>query len=164
MIWLAAATIVGTGVLYLWIRLRIRRTARRRELDLTRSVAMTDGMTGQQFELWTAALLRREGFTDVQVFGGANDCGADVVAVAPNGARTVVQCKRYAATRKVSSPDVQRFAGTVRALHEAQVALLVTTGGITTPAADIAERLGITVVTRPELMEWAANGKGPTME
>lgn len=159
-VWLAAAMVVLA--LAGWLRLRWLR--RLRELELTRSIAVTDGMTGTEFELWTAQLMRRDGFRKVEVSGGAGDCGADITAVTPAGARTVVQCKRYAEHRKVSSPDLQRFAGTVFALHEAELALLVTTGGITAPAAELAARLGITVVARPQLSRWAAHGRAPFLD
>lgn len=160
-LWLGAGVASAAVLLSVGIWLRLRRMAAYRQLELTRSVTITDGMSGPQFEQWLAALMRRDGFRKVVVSGGAGDRGADLVAIAPGGARTVVQCKRYAPGSKVSSPDVQRFAGTVYALHRADVALLVTTGGITAPAARIAAQLGITVVTRHELMRWAAHGAVP---
>lgn len=156
-LWVAASVVALAlaGWLHLLRRRHLRNAA------LARSVAATDGMTGRQFEEWTADLLRRSGFTDVQLSGGAYDRGADLTAYAPNGARTVVQCKRYAPHRKVSSPDIQRFGGTARPLHGAQIALLITTGGLTTEAAAIAAQLAITVVTRPHLMHWAAHDHLP---
>lgn len=51
--------------------------------------------------------------------------GADVIGRSPCGRRVVVQCKRYKGN--LSSPHVQRFAGTARDIHRADVALLVTT-------------------------------------
>ncbi|HEY0640446.1 MAG TPA: restriction endonuclease [Pseudonocardiaceae bacterium] len=160
-LWLAAAAVAAAVGVWLLVETRLRRAAEERLRELTSGIEATDGMTGTQFEHWTAALLRRSGFTDVRVSGGAGDRGADLTAISPAGALVVVQCKRYKETTKVGSPDVQRFAGTVRSLHGADVALLVTTGGVTAPALAIAAQLGITVLTRHELAEWATYDRLP---
>jgi restriction system protein len=150
------AVVAAGGGLYL----ARRRRARRRQLELTRSVAVTNGMTGSQFEQWVAMLMIRDGFTRVRVVGGGNDCGADVTAVAPNGLRTVVQCKRFT-SRAVCSPDVQRFAGTARLIHGADIALVVTTSRATGPARKLAVQLNILIIERDGLAAWAAHGRLP---
>ncbi|MEV7231677.1 restriction endonuclease [Polymorphospora sp. NPDC051019] len=103
--------------------------------------------------------MRVSGFREVSVCGGANDMGADVIAYTPDGRRVVVQCKRYKG--KLGSPDVQRFAGTARDVHRADVALLVTTGTPTRPAREVARHCRITLVDRPMLTEWAATQVAP---
>jgi restriction system protein len=147
----------------LWLR-KARRDAReRRWAELTRSIAPTDWMTGPQFEHWLAALMRRTGFTRVEVRGGAGDLGADVVAVGPSRHRVVVQCKCFRADRAVGSPDVQRFAGTARALHRADIPVIVTTGRFSAPAVTTAARLGIVLIDRAGLAAWAVNGATPAV-
>lgn len=142
--------------------LRARSAAiRRREAELTSTIAAADALTGPQFEHWVAALLRRTGFTNVEVCGGSGDLGADVTAASPSGRRVVVQCKRLRADRAVGSPDVQRFAGTARALHHADIAVIITTGRFSAPAASTAARLNIALVDRQTLTAWAASGAGP---
>ena len=136
---------------------------RRRELVRTASITMTDGLTGPQFEHWVATLMRRTGFTAVEVCGGAGDLGADILAVSPDRQRVVVQCKCLRADRAVGSPDVQRFAGTARALHHAEVAVIVTTGRFSAPAAAAAARLGLALVDRGALAVWAAEGVSPAV-
>ncbi len=148
-----AAILIGLGLalvtaagLWLWAADRRRIAAHERE------VAITDGMTGDQFEHFTARLMRASGFRGVQVVGGSGDMGADVVARTPDGRRVVVQCKRFAGN--LGSPHVQRFAGTAREIHGAEVALLVTTGRPTAQARDVALRCRITLIDRAALAHW----------
>ncbi|MFJ6784409.1 restriction endonuclease [Streptomyces yangpuensis] len=45
-----------------------------------------------------------------------------------DGRKPVIQCKKYAPHRSVSSQDMQKFVGTARLEHGADDALFVTTG------------------------------------
>ncbi|WP_017949123.1 restriction endonuclease [Streptomyces tirandamycinicus] len=112
-------------------------------------------MDAETFELAVAALCERDGCTDVEVVGGSGDLGADVRAVTPDGRRVVIQCKRYGPVNKVGSQDMQRFGGTCFAVHEADVAAVVTTGEFTGPAAEYAEQCGIVCLDRTALAAWA---------
>ncbi|MFF5447265.1 restriction endonuclease [Streptomyces sp. NPDC012888] len=116
------------------------------------------------FEHAVAALCVRDGCTSVEVCGGAGDLGADVVATAPDGRRVVLQCKRYHPDRKVGSEDLQRFGGTCFTVHDASVAVLVTTSGFTEPAADYAARAGILCVDAEALAAWTAREAAPPWE
>jgi len=171
--WLAGATLLSIGVVvqlvqqhpvaasliavaglaaacgggWWWVQ-RSRRLAQQE-----RTVAVTDVMSGSQFEHWVARLMRASGCRRVRVSGGSGDMGADVTGYAPDGRRLVVQCKRYSA--KVGSPEVQRFAGTARHIHDADVALLVTNNYLTAQATDVARRCHISVVDRDSLGRWA---------
>ncbi|MGC5341601.1 restriction endonuclease [Streptomyces sp. DT24] len=117
-------------------------------------------MDAAEFEAAVAGLCERDGCQDVHVVGGAGDLGADVVALTPDGRRVVVQCKCYGPTNKVGSQDLQRFGGTCYAVHEAEIAVVVTTSEFTEPAADYADRCGILRVDRPALDAWS-DGSGP---
>ena len=150
--------VVGAGC---WAYRTVVDQRRQRERELTASVAATDGLTGPQFEHWVALLMRRTGFLKVEVCGGSGDLGADIVAVTFEGQRIVVQCKCWRADRAVGSPDIQKFAGTARALHRADVAVVVTTARFSQPAISTAERLGITLVDRQSLACWASDGNVP---
>jgi restriction system protein len=131
------------------------RAARNRVLaEHERNVSVTDAMSGPEFERYVARLMRASGYRWVKVSGGAGDMGADVIGQSPCGRRVVVQCKRYAGN--LGSPDVQRFAGTARDIHRADVALLVTTGRPTTQAREVALRCRITLVDRPALARWVS--------
>ncbi len=142
-----------------WLVVRGRRARSARQDALDRNVAVTDGMTGPQFERYVARLMRRDGFRRVTLSGGAGDLGADVTGYTPDGRRVVVQCKRF--TGALGTPHVQKFNGTVWPVHHAQVALLVTTGRATRDARELARRFGIILVERDALAAWATDGVPP---
>ncbi|MFE1947429.1 restriction endonuclease [Streptomyces massasporeus] len=117
-------------------------------------------LTPEGFEEAIAALCERDGCSGVEVVGGAGDLGADVLAVTPDGRRIVVQCKRYDASHRVGSQDLQRFGGTCFTVHEADVAVLVSTSDFTAPALEYAEQCGILCVDGETLEAWT-DGTGP---
>ncbi|MFF9687644.1 restriction endonuclease [Streptomyces sp. NPDC014623] len=118
-------------------------------------------MDPYDFEEAVAGLCRRDGCLDVEVVGGAGDLGADVVATTPDGRRLVVQCKRYTSDNKVGSQDLQRFGGTCYAVHEAEVAVLVTTGEFTEPALEYAAQCDIVCVGFDGLTAWSDGAAAP---
>ncbi|MET8010331.1 restriction endonuclease [Streptomyces sp. NPDC005271] len=120
-----------------------------------------DAMDPDEFEQAIADLCERDGCEATSVVGGAGDLGADVLATTPDGRRLVIQCKRYDATHKVGSQDVQRFGGTCFAVHEAHIAIVVTTSEFTEPAIDYAAQCGILCVDGQELATWADTGSAP---
>lgn len=152
---LAAVAVAGAVV---WLRARRRAELLQAERD--RAIEVTDGMSGVEFERWTARLLLRSGCVDVRVVGGAGDAGADVLATAPDGGRIVVQCKRYG-RNNVGTGAVQMFAGTDRIYHKADISLIVTTSGFTSEARKVAAGVGIVLVDRPVLAEWARTDTAP---
>lgn len=117
-------------------------------------------LTPEEFEEAIAALCERDGCSDVEVVGGAGDLGADVLAVTPDGRRVVVQCKRYDESHRVGSQDLQRFGGTCFTVHEADVAVLVSTSDFTAPALEYAQQCGILCVDGEALEAWT-DGTGP---
>ncbi|MFJ8980755.1 restriction endonuclease [Streptomyces sp. NPDC102282] len=118
-------------------------------------------MDPYDFEEAVAWLCRRDGCADAEVVGGAGDLGADVVATTPDGRRLVVQCKRYTSDNKVGSQDLQRFGGTCYAVHEAEVAVVVTTGEFTEPALEYAGQCDIVCVGFDELTAWSEGAAAP---
>ncbi|MFI6346378.1 restriction endonuclease [Streptomyces sp. NPDC050560] len=130
---------------------RAREEARAREL----SMAEVDALSWQDFERYVAALCRRDGCTRVVVSGGSGDLGADVVGYLADGRKLVVQCKKYAPHRSVPSQDMQKFVGTARLEHGADVALFVTTCRTFTRAAlGLALRQDIVALHRDLLGSW----------
>ncbi|WP_411080488.1 restriction endonuclease [Streptomyces sp. cmx-18-6] len=113
------------------------------------------------FEEAVAELCRRDGCADAEVVGGAGDLGADVLGTTPDGRRLVVQCKRYGPDNRAGSQDLQRFGGTCYAVHGADIALVVSTGGFTEPALDYAEQCGILCYGPEELAAWSEGGAPP---
>ncbi|NEY33965.1 restriction endonuclease [Streptomyces sp. PRKS01-65] len=119
-----------------------------------------EALDPDEFEHAVAALCVRDGCREAEVVGGAGDLGADVLAVAPDGRRVVIQCKRYGDGTTVGSQDLQRFGGTCFAVHGADIAVVVTTSVFTAPALDYARRCGIVCVDGEALRAWR-EGTGP---
>ncbi|GAA3886640.1 hypothetical protein GCM10023084_44150 [Streptomyces lacrimifluminis] len=119
-------------------------------------MAAMDAMNGRTFEHHVAKLLRRDGCTNVVVQGGHGDRGVDIIALTADGRRLVVQCKRFAPYLNITSPDVQKFVGSAKVLHSAEVALYVATCPFTPEALNIASAAGITAVHRGVLEGWGA--------
>ncbi|MFC4328101.1 restriction endonuclease [Streptomyces andamanensis] len=137
---------------------RAQEEARARELSMTE----VDALSWQEFETYVAELCRRDGCTKVVVSGKSGDLGADVVGYLADGRKLVVQCKKYAPHRSVSSQDMQKFVGTARLEHGADVALFVTTCRTFTKAAlGLALRQDIVALHRDLLGSWV---KGAHLE
>jgi len=123
------------------------------DLGLTFRMRQFEAMTGTQFELACTQLLIRDGFLRASQVGGAGDLGQDVRAWDRQGRKLVLQCKRYA--RAVGSEHVQRFNGTARAVHGADLPLIVALNGFSVHAASFAADQRIILVGRRELKRWA---------
>ncbi|WP_203236601.1 restriction endonuclease [Nocardia panacis] len=141
----------AAGALAVWHR----RRARARADALVLVALRQNALSPTEFEHALAALCRRDGCTEVRVVGGAGDLGADVIARAPDGRRIVLQAKRYRHARSVGSQDVQRFGGTARTVHAADVAAVVTTArAFTAPAQAYAAKAGILLMAAKPLAAW----------
>ncbi|MGW1768722.1 restriction endonuclease [Streptomyces sp. NPDC002073] len=137
---------------------RAQEEARAREL----SMAQVDALTWQEFETYIAQLCRRDGCKEVVVSGKSGDLGADVVGYLADGRKLVIQCKKYAPHRSVPSQDMQKFVGTARPEHGADVALFVTTcHAFTKDARGLALRQDIVALHRDLLGSWV---KGAHLE
>lgn len=126
-----------------------------------RATANPRRMKPREFEHYVARQLRRSGHRKVIVSGGSGDLGADVTAEDRHGRRIVVQCKRYGPKLKVGSPDVQRFVGTARPRHDADVAVIVTTSKFTDPAQEYAHEQAIVCVDGDALKRWDSTRTHP---
>ncbi|MEU6658826.1 restriction endonuclease [Streptomyces sp. NPDC046821] len=154
-LWRAHRTAVGEDRQW-----REQEAVRAREL----SMAEVDALSWQAFEHYVADLCRRDGCTKVVVSGKSGDLGADVVGHLADGRKLVVQCKKYAPHRSVSSQDMQKFVGTARPEHGADVALFVTTARSFTKAAQgLAERQDIVALHRNLLGSWAGGAHLDTL-
>ncbi|MFF7359100.1 restriction endonuclease [Streptomyces filipinensis] len=139
---------------------RAQEEARAREL----SMAEVDALSWQEFETYIADLCRRDGCRNVVVSGKSGDLGADVVGYLADGRKLVVQVKKYAPHRSVSSPDMQKFVGTARLEHGADVALFVTTcRSFTKAALDLALRQDIVAMHRDLLGSWVKGARLETL-
>ncbi|MEV0279501.1 restriction endonuclease [Streptomyces sp. NPDC050610] len=140
------------------LRWRAGEEHRARELSMT----AVDALSWQEFERYIAELCRRDGCTKVVVSGKKGDLGADVIGYLADGSKLVVQCKKYAAHRTVPSEDMQKFVGTARLEHQADVALFVATcGAFTKDALALALRQNVVAMHRDLLGAWV---KGATLQ
>ncbi|GGY32887.1 restriction endonuclease [Streptomyces tanashiensis] len=130
------------------------RLAEQARIQAVRSMEAVWAMDPLQFEEYVAELCRRDGCTEVRRVGAANDLGADVMGRLPDGRKLVVQCKRYAKHRTVGSPDLQKFNGTARSEHRADVPLFVASCKFTKQARAFAARHDLVLVDVDLLGFW----------
>lgn len=166
---------LGAACWWLWHRHQTETRAdaafRQRDAVLLshRTVADLDRLSGTEFEHLVAALLRRDGCTEVVHTGGPGDNGVDVAARLPDGRTVAVQCKRYAPHRTISNGEMLTLLGS-RTHVGSDLALFVTTAMVSRPAEKTAVANGILAIHRDHLGHWhrgshitsflAVNGSG----
>ena len=124
----AAAVLFVTAV-FIWLFFRRR----------NRAEDMFEDMEGHEFEYFCADLLKRNGFTEVEVTKGSGDYGADILAQ-KEGVTYAVQCTCY--TGPVGVGAVQEvYAG--RDYYDRMVGAVMTNQYFTSPAVKAAEKLKI---------------------
>ncbi|MET7700481.1 restriction endonuclease [Streptomyces sp. NPDC005485] len=144
---------------------RRQERARRDEAELRGlryALTQLDALHHQEFEQAIRELMRRDGCSDAARVGGRGDLGADVKATDPFGRRWVIQCKHRRDGERgsaVGSPDLQVLNGTARPVHQADIAVIVTNGRVTSPAQDFARQQRLHLVDRRLLAMWAAGSQ-----
>ncbi|MET7331700.1 restriction endonuclease [Nonomuraea sp. NPDC005650] len=138
----------------LFLRHRVIQARRMQFLAANAALEKVDLMTGPQFEQLVAERMIAEGFRRVQIRGGAGDGGVDITAVAPDGTRCAVQCKRY--RKSVGAPAVRNFLGALANAFTGHTGVLITTGHFTRPARQeaIDARQPLLLVERDLLADW----------
>lgn len=98
-----------------------------------------DLMEGHDFEYWCAGLLRKIGFSHVEVTPGSNDQGVDILAQ-KDGVKYAIQCKRY--SHDLGNTPVQEVhAG--KAMYNCHVGVVLTNQHFTTGAKQLAKATGV---------------------
>ena len=98
-----------------------------------------DEMEGHDFEYYCADLLRKDGFSDVEVTKGSGDFGVDILAER-DGISYAFQCKCY--DKPIGVKAVQEvYAG--RDYYNRMVGVVMTNQYYTQPAVELAEKLKI---------------------
>ena len=149
---------VGTALVLFWLHTRRRRAERLRVSTLRGLLALSP----PAFEQAVATMLSDRGYRRVERLGGAGDLMADIRALDPSGRAVVVQCKRYAPQKKVTSPELQAFIGMAQVHHRAQVGIYVTTSDFTGPARALAREHGVRLVDGATLTEWIGGSRRPS--
>lgn len=98
-----------------------------------------DGMDGHEFEYYCANILRKVGFTKVNVTKGSGDQGVDILAE-KEGIKYAIQCKNYSSP--LSNTPIQEVnAG--KAFYSCHVGVVMTNSTFTTSAIDLANATGV---------------------
>ncbi|MET8699384.1 restriction endonuclease [Kitasatospora sp. NPDC004723] len=136
----------------------LERTRTERLAGLRLSLAEVDAMGDQDFECALRDLLVRDGWTADQV-GRQGDQAADVIGHHPRHGRIVLQAKHTTVGAKVGVQVMYQVKGTAGPVHGADVAVVVTNGGLTRDAMAWGDQYGVHWVDRARLESWAAVGR-----
>jgi len=117
--------------------------------DLSLALQNVGAMSGSQFEVFVAQVLRALGYRTT-VLGGSGDQGVDIVAVSVEG-KVAVQCKNY--KKPVGNKPVQEvFAGSKH--HRCNEAWVVAPAGYTKGAYELAQSVGVSLFDASSLRTW----------
>jgi restriction endonuclease Mrr len=129
-------------------------------------------LSPREFEQFVADVWQECQGWSTEVMDKGPDKGLDVIGQPPGGgAKTAVQCKRYAEGNKITSRDIQQYAALRQQWKDVSGVTVVTSSSFTTDAEDLAERLDvkcldggdlIQLVARydaTEILEWYVAGK-----
>lgn len=97
-----------------------------------------DLMEGHDFEHWCADLLRKVGFTNVEVTRGSGDQGVDILAQ-KEGIKYAIQCKCY--NRPLGNTPIQEVH-TGKEMYHCQIGVVMTNQHFTQGAIAVAEKTG----------------------
>lgn len=151
-----------------WLILRQRRKEREaaaaaayrgEQLRIAADLGRLLTLTPTEFEHIVGTVLAGLGFTAVQHVGRSRDRGVDLLCCDPHGRRTVVQCKQYAISNKVTGPAVRNLIGAASQAR-AQHAMLVTTSSFTAEARTAAQSTGLALIDGATLSLWARAAHG----
>lgn len=113
-----------------------------------------DGMEGHDFEYWCADLLKKNGFSNVEVTRGSGDQGVDVLAKFGD-AKYAIQCKCY--SFDLGNKPVQEVnAG--KAFYHCHIGVVMTNRYFTAGAKEIAEATGVLLWDRDTLKRLIKTG------
>ncbi|MFI8456151.1 restriction endonuclease [Kitasatospora sp. NPDC085464] len=132
--------------------------ARTRRLAALRiPLATVDAMDDRAFEFALRDLLVRDGWSARQV-GRHGDQAADVIGHHPRLGRIVLQAKHTRVAAKVGVHVMYQVKGTAGPAHGADVAVVVTNGGLTRDAKAWGDRHAVHWLDRARLAAWAEGG------
>ncbi|MCI8916236.1 MAG: restriction endonuclease [Oscillospiraceae bacterium] len=112
-------------------------------------LAQIDGMGGHEFEHWCAELLKKNGFTDVEITKGSGDQGVDIIAV-KDTIRYAIQCKCYSSNLG-NGPIQEVSAG--KSFYHCHLGVVMTNRYFTAGAKKLADANGILLWDRDKLEE-----------
>ncbi len=107
-----------------------------------------DDMSGIEFEVCVAELLKKIGYRDVTTTKATGDYGVDIIAH-KDGHKYVIQCKRYSISLGVK-PVQEVYSG--QQYYKADRAVVVTNAHFTQNAKELAQRTGVELWDREKLI------------
>ena len=122
----------------------------KKDLDRVNSTADFQGVSPDYFEEMVAEYFRLQGHRAVVSGSAAGDHGVDVVVRTKNGNKWVVQCKRY--KNNVGEPVIRDLMGVIQH-EEADLGILMTSGGFTRKAVEWAKNKPIRLVDGKQLLK-----------
>jgi restriction system protein len=149
------------AVAFWWLGYDHRVKAGQELVDMVRyqqhQLANVAEMTGAQFERYCAMLLETRGYRQIKIIGRGGDGGIDILAVAPDGARVAVQCKRW--KMPVGPGVVRELIGSLTSGYQQHAGILMTSSRVTDDARNEAGSNGIEVVDKEALLQWMAEAR-----
>lgn len=146
----AVVLLVILAVVVVWRLLRRPRLATPAAQDLMAGFSQVSAMTGGQFEVFIAEILRKTGH-DVTVLGGSGDQGVDIIVTAGPQQKIAVQCKNY--RKAIGNKPVQEvYAGAMH--HRCQHAWVVAPAGYTKGAYELASSVGVLLFDGEAMKQW----------
>lgn len=118
-------------------------------LELTRQLSTVRYMSGAQFEMFVANVMKGLGYR-ATVLGGSGDQGVDVIAAAGNE-KIAIQCKNY--RKPVGNKPVQEIYAGARH-HGCTAAWVVAPEGFTKGAVELARSVGVSLHNAQSLRGW----------
>lgn len=112
-----------------------------------------DTMDGHDFEYFCADLLRKNGFSNVEVTQGSGDHGVDIFAE-QGDVTFAIQCKRYEGS--VPYKAIQE-AYSAKGIFNKDVAVVMTNSTFTQQGIEDAKRLSVKLWDRDKLNEFIRN-------
>lgn len=122
-------------------------------ISYAKTMSFVDLMDGHDFEYWCAEVLRKNGFSDVEVTRGSGDQGVDVTAQ-KGGIRYAVQCKCYSSD--LGNKPVQEV-NTGKTIYHCQIGAVMTNRYFTSGAKQAAEATGVLLWDRNVVQQMAKN-------
>lgn len=122
-------------------------------ISYSKTMSAIDLMDGHDFEQWCAEVLRKNGFSDVEVTRGSGDQGVDVTAQ-KGGIRYAVQCKCYSSD--LGNKPVQEV-NTGKTIYHCQIGAVMTNRYFTPGAKQAAEATGVLLWDRNIVQQMAKN-------
>jgi restriction system protein len=141
--------LVAATVLVVWFLVRRATLSTPKARDLYQGLQNVGAMSGAQFEVFVAQVLRALDYRTT-VLGGSGDQGVDIIASAKDG-KVAVQCKNY--KKRVGNKPVQEvYAGSRH--HRCDQAWVVAPAGYTKGAHVLAQSVGVLLFDSDSIRTW----------